>query len=136
MDKFSNLDGFFQEIFKDLKCQEETKSYIISIFTKFRKSEEDLSKDSLTILYFDARTNQDFYKFQKVGDWIFFTSTVAESHLSNASKGYYENIGRLSYYSCYRLINRQWRLFEQLADEFNILEYQVKNILDKNKITL
>ena len=94
MERCSDLNTYFYDLFKELKCQEETKSYIVSVFTKFKKSEEDLSPDSITILYFDARTKQDFSKFQQLGDWIFFTSSIAEQYNRHASKVYYDTIRR------------------------------------------
>lgn len=136
MQRFYNLDTFFNELFQELKCREETRAYITSLFTKFKKSDDDLSDESITIFYFDARQNQDFVKFQKLGDWILFSNTIADEHLKNASKEYYDNIARLSYYSCFKLINKKWALFEELADNYNHIEYQVKNILTKKDINL
>lgn len=124
-----NITDFFDELLADLKCQRDTKSYIISIYGKYKSAEFDLSKDSVTLLFAQARNNQDFLTYQNLGDWIFFANTLAPAHLKHASKDYYDTVARLSYYSCYRLINRQWKLFEELSDNFLILESQVKNKL-------
>ena len=124
-----NITNFFEEILKDLECQRDTKAYIISIYGKYKTSEFDLSKDSVTLLFAQARSKQDFLTFQNLGDWIFFANTMAPNHLQWASKDYYDTVARLSYYSCYRLINRQWKLFEELSDNFIVLEHQIKNKL-------
>lgn len=130
MDTFHrNVTKFFEEILYDLECQSDTKAYIIGIFGKYKSSEFDLSKDSVTVLFSQARTKQDFSSYQNLGDWIFFANTIAPNHLRFASKDYYDTVARLSYYSCYRLINKQWKLFEELSDNFLILENQVKNKL-------
>jgi len=55
---------------------------------------------------------------------------MAPSHLHDASRDYYQTIARLSYYSCYKLINKQWKLFEELSDNFPKLERQVKTKLE------
>jgi hypothetical protein len=55
---------------------------------------------------------------------------MAPQHLKFASKDYYDTIARLSYYSCYKIINKQWRLFEELADNFPVIETQVKQKLN------
>lgn len=123
MDKVTN---FFEEILKDIKCQQDTKAYIVGIYGKFKSANFDLSKDSITVAFSQARSKQDFLIYQNLGDWIFFANTVAPNHLQFASKDYYDTVARLSYYSCYRLINRQWKLFEELADSFPNLEAQVK----------
>jgi hypothetical protein len=124
-----NITGFFEELLQDVKCQQDTKAYIVSIYGKYKSAEFDLSKDSVTGLLAQGRDKQDFLTYQNLGDWIFFTNTMAPDHLRFASKDYYDTVARVSYYSCYRLINRQWKLFEELADNFLFLEKQVKERL-------
>ncbi len=130
MDAFhKNISSFFDELLNDLSCQRDTKAYIVSIYGKYKTAEFDLSKDSVTLLFAQARSNQDFLTYQNLGDWIFFANTLAPRHLQHASKEYYDTVARLSYYSCYKLINRQWKLFEELADDFIRLEAQVQKLL-------
>lgn len=124
-----NISSFFEELLNDLKCQRDTKAYIISIYGKYKGAEFDLSKDSVTLLFAQARDKQDFLGYQNLGDWIFFANTIAPQHLQFASKDYYDTVARLSYYSCYKLINREWKLFEELADNFLFLEEQVRRRL-------
>ena len=124
-----NISNFFDELLIDLECQQDTKAYIVSIYGKYKSAEFDLSKDSVTLLFAQARRKQDFLAYQNLGDWIFFVKTIAPQHLKFASKEYYDTVARLSYYSCYKLINRQWKLFEELADDFLVLEEQVKKRL-------
>lgn len=133
METIKNLNNFFNEVFDDLECHPDTKAYIVSIFTKFKASNFDLSKDSVTLTYAQAKYNRDFFVFQNLGDWIFFTKAFAPQHLNHASEEYYQSIGRLSYYSCYQLINKQWKLFEELSDNFIQLEIDTRNILSKTK---
>lgn len=130
MDTFhKNISSFFDELLINLECQRDTKAYIVSIYGKYKTAQFDLSKDSVTLLFAQGRSKQDFLTYQNLGDWIFFANTIAPQHLTKASKDYYDTIARLSYYSCYRLINREWKLFEELADNFLILEEQVKKRL-------
>lgn len=124
-----NITNFFEDLLSDLECHRDTKSYIISIYGKYKSSQFDLSKDSVSILFSQARSKQDFLTYQNLGDWIFFTNTLIPTHLKHASKDYYDTIARLSYYSCYKLIDRQWKLFEELSDNFLNLEDQVKQKL-------
>lgn len=124
-----NITNFFDELLNDLECQRDTKAYIVSIYGKYKSAQFDLSKDSVTLLLAQARNKQDFLSYQNLGDWIFFSNTLAPNHLRFASKDYYDTVARLSYYSCYKLINKQWKLFEELSDNFLVLESQVKNKL-------
>jgi hypothetical protein len=125
----TNINSFFEELLADIECQPTTRIYITSIYGKYKTAQFDLSKDSVTLLFAQARNKQDFLTYQNLGDWIFFANTIAPQHLRFASKDYYDTIARLSYYSCYKLINCQWQLFEELADDFLILEEEVKKRL-------
>ena len=126
-----NITNFFEDLLSDIECQRDTKAYIISIYGKFRSADYDLSNHSVTLLFAQARSKHDFLSYQNLGDWIFFSNTMAPAHLHDASIEYYQTVARLSYYSCYKLINRQWKLFEELSDNLPKLEYQVKNKLTK-----
>lgn len=126
-----NIISFFSELLNDLDCQHDTRAYIIGIYEKYKNAQFDLSKDSITLQFAQGRKKQDFLTYQNLGDWIFFSNTIAPEHLRHASKDYYDTVARCSYYSCYRLINRQWKLFEELADNFLVLEEQVKLRLPK-----
>lgn len=121
----SSITKFFGELLEDVACRQDTKAYIVSIYGRYKTAEFDLSKDSITLLFAQGRSKQDFLTYQNLGDWIFFANTMAPNHLQGASKEYYDTVARLSYYSCYKLIHRQWKLFEELADNFPVLERQV-----------
>lgn len=130
----NNVTNFFENIFNDLDCQPDTKAYIVSIYAKYKYSDGDLSKDSVTLLFMQAQKKQNFSMFQNLGDWIFFANTMKLGHLKFASKNYYDTIARLSYTSCYKIINKKWTLFQELSDNFLFLENQVKNKFIINKL--
>ena len=125
----NNIVSFFEKLLADIKCQPTTRIYITSIYGKYKSAENDLSKHSITELFSQARAKQDFLTYQNLADWIFFSNTIAPQHLKFASKDYYDTVARVSYYTCYRMINRQWKLFEELSDNFLNLESQVKKKL-------
>lgn len=129
------ITSFFDELLTDVRCQPDTLAYIVSIYGKYKSAQFDLSKDSVTLMFAQGRTKQDFLTYQNLGDWIFFANTMAPSSLRGASKEYYDTVARVSYYSCYRLIDRKWKLFEELADNFPSLERQVKQKLIALRMT-
>lgn len=136
MDTFhKNITNFFDELLVDIGCQRDTRAYIVSIYGKYKTAQFDLSKDSVTLMLAQGRNKQDFLTYQNLGDWIFFANTMAPNHLRGASKDYYDTVARLSYYSCYKLINREWKLFEELADNFLVIEGQVKEKLGSLKMS-
>lgn len=114
-----------------MKCDETVKSYIVSIFSKYKTVYYDLSKDSITIQYGLAKQNNNFEKFQSIADWLFFANALFPESLNAASKDYYYSIGQLSYFNCYRII-RQFTIYEVLADNFaSLSEQSGKIILNK-----
>ena len=129
-----NITDFFAELLNDLKCQADTKNYIVGIYGKYKTTNFDLSQDSITVLFSQARNKQDFSIYQNLGDWLFYINSLGSEHLRFASQDYYDTIARLSYYSCYKLINKQWKLYEEIADLYVPLQQEIKGKLPQLKI--
>lgn len=130
MYNIKSLVHFFDQNLQQLNCHQDTRSYIVNIFSNFKNSNNDFSTESITIKFAEARNNANFMIYQQLGDWLFFSHTLYPEFLSSrASLEYFETIGRLSYYSCYRLLNRQWILYENLADEFVDLSIRSRKII-------
>jgi hypothetical protein len=136
MELYGKLSEFFEEVLRGLQCQQATRAYLISLYSQYRISDFDLSKESITLQFISARENQSFATYQQIADWIMFCQTLAPQHLHNASSDYYRTLGQLSYYSCYQLINRKWLLFEELADNFLPIETQIKTLLIQHSIDI
>jgi hypothetical protein len=129
--KLNNLNNFFSEKLEKLPCDKPTKAYIVGLLSDFKSNNNDLSKDSITLLFAEAKQTQEFMLFQTIGDWLFMCNALFPEHLSNASLEYYHSVGRLSYYSCFKLLNKQWVLFENLADNFVPLSEKTKSFIRK-----
>jgi hypothetical protein len=125
----SNINNYFSDILKNIACDENVKSYIVSIFAKYKTSRYDLSKDSITVQYSAAKSNNNFEKFQTVADYLFFANSIFPESLNNASKDYYYSIGQLSYFNCYRIIH-EWQIYERLADRFVPLSAECRSKLN------
>jgi len=123
-----NVVNFFEEILINFKCHSDTKAYILGIYGKYKTIDFDLSKDSVTLLFSQAQDKKDFFIYQNLGDWIFYTKSIFPEYLKEASEEYYNNIARLSYYNCYRIM-KTWKVYEQLADEFPLLVGAIRNII-------
>jgi hypothetical protein len=123
------LNEFFHKEFNSLNCREDTKAYVVGIFDQLQKPSFDFSKESLTILYSEAKTKQSFVIFQQLADWLFICNTLYPEHLHNASIEYYYTLARLSYYSCYRMMNKTWITFEELSDNFIPISTQAHIII-------
>jgi hypothetical protein len=126
-----NIINFFDEILIDLKCPADTRAYIVSIYSKFKSANFDLSKNSITVLYSQARSKQDFLSYQNIADYLFFIKSIAPEYLVNASEDYYNTIARLSYYSCFNITQKQLYFYQNLADDFIFLTKQAEEKLAK-----
>jgi hypothetical protein len=136
METYSKLSEFFEKVLQGLQCQQSTRAYLIGLYSQYRISDFDLSKESITLQFISAKENQNFATYQQVADWIMFCQTVVPQHLHNASSDYYRTLAQLSYYSCYRLIDRKWQLYEELADRFIPIEIQIKTLLTQHSIDI
>lgn len=125
----TNINDFFSDKLKNVSTDPIIQSYIVSVLVKYKKNDLNYSKESLTILYSEAKNTANFHRFQSLGDFIFFCNTLYPEHLNNASPDYYHSIGRLSYYSCYRLMNKEWKVFENMADELITLSLKTRKII-------
>ncbi|KKN67648.1 hypothetical protein LCGC14_0459070 [marine sediment metagenome] len=130
-----NLFDFFNETIKKLpNCEEKTRSYIISIFSD-ATAKDDLSKESVTLLYNKALKNYSFNNFRQIGDWLFLSKCLFPESLKNASSDYYNAIAQNSYYKCYTIMNKEWLIFEELADQFGSFTINVKKSLYSSLVT-
>lgn len=129
MRTISSLADYFEEEMKQLRCGEETRAYIVGVLSKYRFANDDLSKKSITIEFGLAKWNNDFERFQRIGDYLFFANSFCRESLNGASKEYYYSLAQLSYFSCFRTI--KWRSFEEIADRFVDLSDGTRKIIHK-----
>lgn len=109
-----------QRVEKINTCQDTTKSYIVGLLKSYIKEPIRFDNKSIGLDYLQACHNIKFEKFQHIGDWIFFIESNYPQYFDDSSKRYYISIGKNSYYKCFILLNKQWNVFEELADNFDI----------------
>jgi hypothetical protein len=127
--------GVYQETIRNffdnkisLSCRKETQIYITNIFSDITP-QDDFSTESLTLVYNQAVQKYEFETFRKLADWLFFTKTLFPQSLNGASPQYYSSLARTSYDRCHRILQRQWLLYEELADQFDTLIKQCQHSL-------
>jgi len=125
-----DLTSFFDKTIDIPDCHRNTKSYIIGVFSK-PNIDQDLSKISITIEYAEANIEHNFQRLQQLGDQLLFIQSIYPTLLKNASSNYYNDIAQCSYYRCYKLLNKQWVLFEELADRFPKFTKQIRKSLEQ-----
>ena len=128
-DHYESLNEFFSEQLRALNCHEDTRSYIIGALSKYQHNEFDLSGVSLTLLYIEAQSKMDFETFQNLGDFVFMSASIFPNSLNAASPDYYYALGSNSYLRCYKLINKQWKVYRTLAEDFIPLVSKVNQLI-------
>jgi len=118
MDIIEGLDAWFVDRLKGLHYRPETVAYVTSVLkTLARPSiDDDFSDRSIVLSYYDARKSGDFAKFQRIGDWVLWTGAIVPESIAR-DREIIESIGRLSYYTCYRIMRSSWPVYEELADQ-------------------
>lgn len=114
------LDSLFDKKMSKLqKCKEATRAYIVSVLKKYTKQSSVLDDGLIGMEYLKAVNMFEFAKFQEIGDWVFFVQSNYPNYFEKSTSDYYISIGRGSYYRCYKILNKKWPLFEELADNFS-----------------
>jgi hypothetical protein len=129
VETFISFNRFLSNELQGLDCNDDTRAYIIGVFDQFRRPTFDFSMEPLGVLYAEAKNTQSFQKFSNIGDWLFIANALFPEHLNAASEDYYYTIGQMSYWSCYKLLNRQWKLYQELSDRFPELTEQARELL-------
>ena len=128
-DKWTAVNQHFADRLTGLPHSPEVIAYVVGVLGKRRWDDQDLMTDrSLVIVFQDALIKRDFTEFQRIGDWVLFADTVMPDHL-NGTRDFAENVGRLSYYECFRLMGNTWRVYEELADDLPKLVARVRQRL-------
>lgn len=118
----SNLSSWFSERLSTIKCSDDTKAYVISVFDKHKTSENDLSSSSIILAYVEARKTFQFSSFQTIGDWSLWSLSMRrEIH----NKQVLEEMGRQSYATCHHMLRKQWALYEELAYKLPIISDEI-----------
>ena len=112
---YNNLLEYTESKFTDLNVSLPLQSYITSVLSGIGFVHLD---SSVTVAYAEAKFNYQFEGFQQVGDYILFIKSNYPDYLKNASREYYDAVAQSAYYRCYLILNKQWKLYEELADNF------------------
>lgn len=123
-----NLNDLFVDALNDLSCRNDTKSYIIGIFNKYKYARDDYSQHSITILYGEAKASHNFSKYQNLADWLLYAKSFFPKSLNNASEEYYNNIAQISYYYCYKTI-KTWEVYKDLCYNYCTLTKEINQKL-------
>ncbi len=127
----SHTDEFFYQVTSEIKAEtKEVQPYIHGVLTQYVQHQKGFPNDSVTLLFIQAQDDMSFHRFQSLGDWIFFLSsifpTAAQKHQT-----VYSMVGKTCYSRCHNLLNKKWMVFEELADNFNYFALQVSEQIQK-----
>lgn len=122
------LDTFLHEKLIELPYQDELKAYIISVCKQHMFVENDLSNQSMTLMFIDACQRNEFSTFQSIADWSFWIAVFKHEFFKKHSIVYNE-LARASYMQCHFILKKKWPIFEQLATDFPKITGQTRTKL-------
>ena len=130
MEIIVNLNTWISERLISLKCSDETKAYVISVYSQFKNInyDNDFSKNSIVISYYDALKSGNFELYQRLGDWSLYTMTMHPEHIAH-NKETVRMVGKNSYDACFKLLNKEWELFEELSKYIDSIAYRARKLL-------
>jgi hypothetical protein len=109
-------EDWFEKRLADIPCTRETRTYIAGVMMKYVVSNNDnLCDRSIVLAWAEARDSHDIVKFQRLGDWILWSASLVPQSFD--SLGIVQAVGQQSYDACYRLLRRQWKLYDELASD-------------------
>jgi hypothetical protein len=129
MERFTRLEDWFCRHLEGVEASPDARAYLVSLFSSMRSTRDDMSRESIVLAFAEARTTGEFQKFQRIGDWVVWGMSFAPE--SFETKEVVIDLGRLSYYACWRMTNKEWRVYEELADDLPRLTKDMRRRLGR-----
>jgi len=130
----SKLGDWFSTKLQCIQYHDDTKAYVVGVLSKYKKidEKEDLSNSSIILEYVYASETSSFASYQKIGDWVLWCSVLHPEHIKDYRR-LILNTGQMSYYSCYKIMNKSWPVYENLADSLPVIVNDVRTALFLSK---
>lgn len=124
----TEINSWFAQKLTSLNYSDDTIAYVVGVLSTHKKrSDHDLSDQSIVLSYIAACQNGDFSTYQKIGDWVLWVSTIHPESIKD-NEEIVQNLGRMSYYACHRII-RTWHIYEELGDKLPTLAIDIRKRL-------
>lgn len=131
----SKLDEWFFENLEGISCSDDARAYVAGVLAAFRSAKNDLGNESVSIAYLEAKQQGEFGRYQRVGDWILWTSVIHPKRF-DVDRSLYESLVSLSYDACDRILMRKWKLYNELARNFTTISKDTRCKLEGNLVIL
>lgn len=123
-----SLVGFFDERLTKLNVRDDTRAYVVGVLNDMRMAKNhDMSKQSITLAYFEAIQTGSLVGFQKIGDWVLFSQVMVPESIKERSLTL--EFGRKSYGQCWRILQGQWVLYDELAIRLDEIALDARKLL-------
>lgn len=124
----SELSSWFAKKLISLNYSDDTIAYVVGVLSQYKKqSDNDLSDHSIVLTYISALENSDFSTFQRIGDWVLWSSTICPE-LIKKNEEIILSLGCISYHTCHRMI-RTWPVYEELGTNLPRLAIDIRKRL-------
>jgi hypothetical protein len=127
MERFTRLEDWFCRSLEAVEASPDARAYLVSLFSSMKTTQNDLSNESIVLAFAAARETGQFAKFQRIGDYVLWGLSFAPESFEVPRVAI--DLGRLSYYTCWRLTHKEWRVYEELADDLPRLTKETRRRL-------
>lgn len=125
MEHVTRLDSWFAEVLQDVRCSADTRAYVTGVLASFKTTQQMLDPSaSIVVSFANARRSGEFSAFQRLGDNVLWLGAFC--HQAIGDHELVETIGRSAYFSCYKILDRKWRCYEELADTLPSIIFDVR----------
>jgi hypothetical protein len=126
------IDEWIEKIvLKNIKTSSVAKSYIYSLFKNMINVKNDISDQSLVLLYNTASIKNNFEDYQTIGDFVLWSASYCPESIVEYELSL--DIGKLCYYSCYNILKRKWGLYNEIADNMEEITKTINSNIKKNQ---
>lgn len=121
------LEDWFCEQLQEVSVSDPARAYLTTLFSSMKTTKDDMSRESVVLAYARARDRREFSEFQRIGDWTIWSLSMVPEHVKEHDLAV--DLGRLSYYACWRMLRGEWTLYEELADDLPRISRKVSKAL-------
>ncbi len=124
----SSLVGYFDERLERLRVSRECRAYVVGVLNDMKNAEQhDMSRQSMTLAYFDAVQTRDFEGFQRLGDWVLFAEIIVPKSIKE--RELVLTLARKSYTQCGLIMQGAWVVYDELAARIESIGPEARGLL-------
>lgn len=125
MELVTRLDDWFIERLANIDYSEMAKAYVAGVLSSVKTTSVFSRHESLVLAFDTAKRTNSFELFQRIGDWVMWAE-VMDPDIIEEHRSVTEATAQLSYYACSKILQNQWPVYVELANNLPELVVAVR----------